>query len=84
MQSYISFQFNGTMKSGKDRVDYLLDEQLFALAVRFQMLDYNDHSMKCARVEVRGCYAAGRILLYTLYSCSGYYFKHFYRFDHLR
>ncbi len=52
-------EFQGTMKTGRDRIDYVLDRPIWASAVMFQILEYNDELNKCARVEVRGCVDTG-------------------------
>ena len=55
-------EFEGTMKTGQDRVDYFLDAPILASVVKFQILEYNDELNKCARVEVRGCSDTGKNL----------------------
>ena len=47
------------MKAGQDRVDYILDKPMWASAIRFTILEYNDEFQKCARVGVKGCIAEG-------------------------
>ncbi len=68
------------MKSGQDRVDYVLDTSERAFSILFQILDYNDWKMKCARVEVKGCHDPGKLhsfsfkftsLLSPVYSDTG-------------
>ena len=48
------------MKSGQDVVEYILDSPKTAYSIVFQMLEYNDLNLKCARLDVRGCEDRGK------------------------
>lgn len=52
--------FQGTRKSGQDRVDYILDQPISASVLKFKMIKSNELE-KCTRLEVRGCFDSGKI-----------------------
>ena len=60
--------FKGAMKSGMDRVDYILDQTISASAVKFQILEYNNANEKFARMDVIGCLYEGKNCINEVYS----------------